>query len=68
MTDVADPLSLLGEWRLWRRVTDRRAGLSGTVDRTAFSAPGSPASAATTSWLASSSPWAARSATIGSFA
>ena len=44
------------------------AGLSGTVERTAFSAPGSPASAATTSWLASSGPWAARSATIGSLA
>ena len=44
------------------------AGESGTEVRTARSAPGSPARAATTSWSASESPCAARSATIGSLA
>ena len=41
---------------------------AGMALRTALSASGSPASAATTSWSASASPWAARSATIGSLA
>ena len=45
----------------------RRASPAPTSARRA-SAPGSPASAATTSWSASESPWAARSATIGSLA
>ena len=51
-----------------RSGSSRSTRLRSSSERTARRASGSPARAATTSWSARASPWAARSATIGSLA